>query len=107
MVCYVETILPLAGGNHVLRVDFYLEKSTYQDFGGDSGLCDPGVGNGIEFTGMPLEVQAANSRHNLDGIDPQMGIFGRPSRQGGKRSDFSESVPRSGPIQSHESARPW
>ena len=69
--CYVETILPLPAGT-VLRVDFYLQ-SEHITITGVVRTCDPGVGNGIEFTGLPLEGKQHLQTY-LDGIDPQMGI---------------------------------
>jgi hypothetical protein len=35
--------------------------------------CDPGVGNGIEFTGMPPDGKQRMQAY-LDSIDPQKGI---------------------------------
>ena len=69
--CYVETILPLPIGT-TLRVDFYLENQHIK-ISALIRTCDPGVGNGIEFTGMPLEGKQQFQAY-LDGIDPQMGI---------------------------------
>jgi hypothetical protein len=69
--CYVETILPLPIGTS-LRVDFYLENQHIK-ITAVIRTCDPGVGNGIEFTGMPLEGKQQFQAY-LDGIDPQMGI---------------------------------
>jgi hypothetical protein len=69
--CYVETILPLPVGT-TLRVDFYLENQHIK-ISAVIRTCDPGVGNGIEFTGMPLEGKQQFQAY-LDGIDPQMGI---------------------------------
>jgi hypothetical protein len=69
--CYVETILPLPTGT-TLRVDFYLENQHIK-ISALIRTCDPGVGNGIEFTGMPLEGKQQFQAY-LDGIDPQMGI---------------------------------
>ncbi len=71
--CYVETILPLPIGT-TLRVDFYLENQHIK-VTAVIRTCDPGVGNGIEFTGMPLEGKQQFQAY-LDGIDPQMGISG-------------------------------
>jgi hypothetical protein len=71
--CYVETILPLPVGT-TLRVDFYLENQHIK-ISAVIRTCDPGVGNGIEFTGMPLEEKQQFQAY-LDGIDPQMGISG-------------------------------
>ena len=69
--CYVETILPLPVGT-TLRVDFYLENQRIK-ISAVIRTCDPGVGNGIEFTGMPLDGKQQLQAY-LDGIDPQMGI---------------------------------
>lgn len=64
--CYVETVMPLAIGT-ALRVDFWI---------GDDRLSpsavvrtrDPGVGMGIEFTGLPDENKKRFQAH-LDKID--------------------------------------
>ncbi len=69
--CYVETILPLPVGT-VLRVDFYMENE-HLTISAVVRTCDPGVGNGIEFTGLPPEGKQRLQTY-LDGIDPQMGI---------------------------------
>jgi PilZ domain-containing protein len=69
--CYVETILPLPVGT-VLRVDFYLQ-SEHVTISAVVRTCDPGVGNGIEFTGLPPEGKQHMQAY-LDGIDPQMGV---------------------------------
>jgi hypothetical protein len=53
-------------------VDFYLENQHIK-ITAVIRTCDPGVGNGIEFTGMPLEGKQQFQAY-LDGIDPQMGI---------------------------------
>jgi hypothetical protein len=69
--CYVETILPLPVGT-VLRVDFYLQ-SEHVNISAVVRTCDPGVGNGIEFTGLPVDGKQHLQQY-LDGIDPQMGV---------------------------------
>jgi hypothetical protein len=69
--CYVETILPLPVGT-MLRVDFYLQ-SEHINISAVVRTCDPGVGNGIEFTGLPPEGKQHLQAY-LDGIDPQMGV---------------------------------
>lgn len=71
--CYVETILPLPVGT-VLRVDFYLQNE-HINISAVVRTCDPGVGNGIEFTGLPPEGKQ-HLQEYLNGIDPQMGIGG-------------------------------
>jgi PilZ domain len=69
--CYVESMLPLPVGT-VLRLDFYLD-SEHINITAVVRTCDPGVGNGIEFTGMPLDGKARMQAY-LDAIDPQMGV---------------------------------
>jgi hypothetical protein len=69
--CYVESMLPLPRGT-VLRVDFYLDAEHIK-ITAVVRTCDPGVGNGIEFTGMPAEMKGRMQDY-LDAIDPQMGI---------------------------------
>jgi hypothetical protein len=71
--CYVETIMPLPIGT-TLSVDFYLDNQ-HVKISAVIRTCDPGVGNGIEFTGMSLEGKQQFQAY-LDGIDPQMGISG-------------------------------
>jgi hypothetical protein len=66
--CYVESMLPLPVGT-VLRVDFYLNDE-HITITAVVRTCDPGVGNGIEFTGMPKERKEQMQAY-LDGIDPQ------------------------------------
>ena len=69
--CYVESMLPLPLGT-VLRVDFWLD-SEHIKITAVVRTCDPGVGNGIEFTGMPAETKTRMQAY-LDAIDPQMGV---------------------------------
>lgn len=69
--CYVESMLPLPLGT-VLRVDFYLQDE-HITITAVVRTCDPGVGNGIEFTGMPVERKERLQAY-LDGIDPPMGV---------------------------------
>jgi hypothetical protein len=69
--CYVENMLPLPLGT-ALRVDFWLE-SEHINITAVVRTCDPGVGNGIEFTGMPPETKTRMQAY-LDAIDPQMGV---------------------------------
>jgi hypothetical protein len=65
--CYVETVMPLAVGT-ALRMDFWV---------GEEHLTptaivrtrDPGVGMGIEFTGLPEETKKRFQAH-LDKLDP-------------------------------------
>jgi len=69
--CYVETILPLPIGT-VLRVDFWMQ-SEHVNISAVVRTCDPGVGNGIEFTGLTQEGKEHVQAY-LDAIDPQMGL---------------------------------
>ena len=69
--CYVESMMPLPLGT-VLRVDFYLD-SEHVHITAVIRTCDPGVGNGIEFTGMPADTRDRMQSY-LDAIDPQMGV---------------------------------
>lgn len=69
--CYIETILPLPLGT-VLRVDFFLQAE-HVTISAVVRTCDPGVGNGIEFTGLPVDGKQHLQAY-LDGIDPQMGV---------------------------------
>jgi hypothetical protein len=74
--CYVETILPLPVGT-VLRVDFYMQNE-HVSTSAVVRTCDPGVGMGIEYTGLPLGDKERLQRY-LDGIDPARGIS-RPAQ---------------------------
>lgn len=69
--CYVESMLPLPLGT-VLRVDFWLD-SEHIKVTAVVRTCDPGVGNGIEFTGMHPDTKERMQSY-LDGIDPQRKI---------------------------------
>ena len=71
--CYVETIMPLATAT-VLRVDFWMQNE-HLSITAVVRTCDPGVGMGIEFTGLPLADKERLQRY-LDGIDPARGISG-------------------------------
>ena len=69
--CYVESILPLPVGT-VLRVDFWLD-SEHVNITAVVRTCDPGVGNGIEFIGLPVDGKQRMQAY-LDAINPQMGV---------------------------------
>src|ERR1700687_6036089 len=65
--CYVETVMPLAVATN-LRVDFWVDDKH------ESGTAivrtrDPGVGMGIEFTGLTDETKNSFQAH-LDKLDP-------------------------------------
>ena len=70
--CYVETMLPLATGT-ILRVDFWVDAEKIST----SGIVrtrDPGVGMGIEFTGLPPAIQKRFQAF-LDGLGEASGGF--------------------------------
>ena len=69
--CYVESMLPLPLGT-VLRVDFWLDSERV-NITAVVRTSDPGVGNGIEFTGLPVDGKARMQAY-LDAIDPQRGV---------------------------------
>jgi hypothetical protein len=69
--CYIETMQPLPVGT-VLRVDFWLDRD-HINITGVIRTSDPGVGNGVEFTGMPASTKDRMQAY-LDAIDPQMGV---------------------------------
>ncbi len=65
--CYVETVMPLPVAT-ALRVDFWMGEERLSP----SAIVrtrDPGVGMGIEFTGMPEETKKRFQAH-LDTVDP-------------------------------------
>jgi hypothetical protein len=65
--CYVETILPLAVGT-TLRVEFWIDEDKIST-SAVVRTSDPGVGNGVEFTGMTPETKQRLQNH-LDKVDP-------------------------------------
>jgi hypothetical protein len=67
--CYVETVMPLAVGT-ALRVDLWIEQEKFSPTA-VVRTRDPGVGMGIEFTGLPEEGKKRFQAH-LDKIDPGM-----------------------------------
>ena len=66
--CYIETILPLPKGT-TLRAEFWIESEKVVTTA-VVRTCDPGVGNGIEFTGLSEEARQNLEKH-LDKIDPR------------------------------------
>jgi len=65
--CYVETVMPLSIGT-ALRVDLWMGEERLTP----SAVVrtrDPGVGMGIEFTGLPEESKKKFQAH-LDKVDP-------------------------------------
>jgi PilZ domain len=65
--CYVETVMPLAVGT-ALRVDFWIGEERMSP----SAVVrtrDPGVGMGVEFTGLPEEGKKRFQAH-LEKLNP-------------------------------------
>ncbi len=67
--CYVETTMPLAVST-VLRVDFWIDQE-HITASATVRTRDPGVGMGIEFTGVPDETKIRFQAH-LEKLDPGM-----------------------------------
>jgi hypothetical protein len=65
--CYVENMLPFPIGT-VLRLDFWID-SEHLKITAVVRTCDPGVGNGIEFTGLPVDGKTKMQTY-LDTVDP-------------------------------------
>jgi len=65
--CYVESILPLAVGT-TLRVDFWLNEEKIST-SAVVRTSDPGVGNGVEFIGLPQETKQRLQAF-FDKVDP-------------------------------------
>jgi hypothetical protein len=65
--CYVETAMPLAITT-VLKVDFWIDQE-HISATATVRTRDPGVGMGIEFTGLPEDSKKRFQSH-LDKLDP-------------------------------------
>ncbi len=65
--CYVETVMPLTVGT-TLKADFWIDEE-HVSTSAIVRTRDPGVGMGIEFTGMTDESKNRFQEH-LDKIDP-------------------------------------
>jgi hypothetical protein len=65
--CYVETAMPLAITT-VLKVDFWIDQE-HISATATIRTRDPGVGMGIEFTGLPDDSKKRFQAH-LDKLDP-------------------------------------
>ena len=75
--CYVETVMPLPVAT-ALRVDLWIEQERLTP----SAVVrtrDPGVGMGIEFTGLPEESKKRFQAH-LDKLDPGMSFASKESQ---------------------------
>ena len=69
--CYVESMMPLPLGT-VLRIDLWLDTE-HISISAVVRTSDPGVGNGIEFTGMPQPTKDRIQAY-LDTIDTPLGL---------------------------------
>ena len=67
--CYVETILPIPIGTN-LKVDFWIESEKITT-SAIVRTCDPGVGMGIELTGLSPHDRERFHKH-LDKLDPRI-----------------------------------
>lgn len=66
--CYIETILPLPKGT-TLSAEFWIDSEKIVT-SAVVRTCDPGVGMGIEFTGL-TEQRRQQLQTHLDKIDPR------------------------------------
>ncbi len=69
--CYIETMMPMQTGT-VLRIEIWIDTDRITATA-VVRTCDPGVGNGIEFTGLPPDGKIKLQKY-LDAVDPQRGI---------------------------------
>jgi hypothetical protein len=76
--CYVETVMPLPIGT-ALRVDLWIEQERLSPTA-VVRTRDPGVGMGIEFTGLPEESKQRFQAH-LDKLDPGLSFVQREAQQ--------------------------
>jgi hypothetical protein len=74
--CYIETLVPLSIGTS-FQVTFWIDSDKFQT-GGVVRASDPGVGMGIEFTGLTEEIQARLQAY-LEKIDEG---FAKAANQG-------------------------
>jgi len=75
--CYVETVMPLPVAT-ALRVDLWIEQERLTTTA-VVRTRDPGVGMGIEFTGLPEDSKKRFQTH-LDKMDPGMSFSHRESQ---------------------------
>jgi len=76
--CYVETVMPLPVST-ALRLDFWIEQE-HITASATVRTRDPGVGMGIEFTGLPDESKTRFQAH-LDQLDPGISKLGPKTDQ--------------------------
>jgi hypothetical protein len=67
--CYVETVMPLTVGTS-LRLEFWIDQERVSA-SASVRTRDPGVGMGIEFTGLTEDSKRRFQAH-LDKLDPGM-----------------------------------
>ena len=73
--CYVETLMPIPFGTAV-RISFWMDTEKITT-AGVVRASDPGVGMGIEFTGLDFSTQE-RFQHLLEKLDPGSGFAGMP-----------------------------
>jgi hypothetical protein len=76
--CYVETVMPLPIST-VLRVDLWIDQE-HISATATVRTRDPGVGMGIEFTGLPDDSKRRFQTH-LDKLDPGLIAKGRAASE--------------------------
>jgi hypothetical protein len=76
--CYVETVMPLPIST-VLRVEFWIDQERISA-SATVRTRDPGVGMGIEFTGLPDDSKNRFQAH-LDKLDPGLSTPGQKTRE--------------------------
>ncbi len=76
--CYVETVMPLPIST-VLKVEFWMDQERVNATA-TVRTRDPGVGMGIEFSGLPEDGRKRFQAH-LDKIDPGISGGGRPTSE--------------------------
>jgi PilZ domain len=72
--CYVETVMPLPIST-VLRADLWIDQE-HISATATVRTRDPGVGMGVEFTGLPQDSKRRFQAH-LDSLDPGISMKGR------------------------------
>lgn len=75
--CYVETVMPLAVGT-ALRLEFWMGEERLSPTA-IVRTRDPGVGMGIEFTGLPEDSKKRFQAH-LDKLDPGISLGPKDSQ---------------------------
>ncbi len=76
--CYVETVMPLPIST-VLRVEFWIDQERISS-SATVRTRDPGVGMGIEFTGLPEDSKKRFQAY-LDKLDPGLSVQGQKASE--------------------------